>query len=73
MKRAQSPADTTAMMRTTSLRRWVIGALLGAAAFATTACHVEQSADGQWWVCETAQTANGPVSGCQKIDLPTIK
>jgi hypothetical protein len=52
---------------------WAALMLLVATALVSSGCYVEQRKDGSWWACGTVQTAHGPVSGCQPIDVAVVK
>jgi hypothetical protein len=41
--------------------------LLGVASLLSSACYVKQDQMGNWWACDTIQTANGPAEACQPL------
>ena len=51
------------------VRRSVMSLLL-LAALASAGCYVEQQQDGRWYACDTVQTPQGPITGCQQIEMP---
>jgi hypothetical protein len=54
------------------VRRRNVMVLLLLAALATTGCYVEQREDGRWYACDTVQTPQGPIAGCQQIEMPLV-
>jgi hypothetical protein len=41
--------------------------LLMILSFVSSACYVKQDEVGNWWACETHQTANGPTEACYAL------
>jgi hypothetical protein len=41
--------------------------LLVTASLLSSGCYVKRDQMGNWWACETIQTANGPAEACQPL------
>lgn len=41
--------------------------LLAAGSVLSAACYVKQDNAGNWWACESYQTANGPADACYAL------
>jgi hypothetical protein len=63
--------DTLDMINTRT--GWSVCVLLLTSAVLSGGCYVEQRGDGKWWACDTVQTPQGPVTGCQPIEMPLVK
>jgi hypothetical protein len=52
------------------MREALCVALLVLAAAVSGGCYVTQDSNGQWWACDTYQTADGAADACTPIQAP---